>query len=131
MGVERCTLLTPGPAASASASASEEHASPTSLCLVVRTALLRLEYLVPRGTPDAAPLLQPRPQGGHECAWAAMAPSRASLAVRLLAMAEAKPELAQPKLAQEPKQGDAAVWWPGKPNPRQLPGTLRTLDPYP
>ena len=124
MGVERCTLLTPGPAASASASASEEHASPTSICLVVRTALLRLEYLVPRGTPDAAPLLQPRPQGGHACAWAAMVPSRASLAVRLLAMVEATPELAR-----EPKQGDAAVWWPGKLNPRQLPGTLRTLEP--
>ena len=124
MGVERCTLLTPGPAASASASASEEHASPTSICLVVRTALLRLEYLVPRGTPDAAPLLQPRPQGGHACAWAAVAPSRASLAVRLLAMAEARP-----KQARAPKQGDAAVWWPGKLNPRQLPGTLRTLEP--
>ena len=52
-----------------------------------------------------------------------MAPSRASLAVRLLAMAEATPEQAQPK------QGDAAVWWPGKLNPRQLPGTIRTLDP--
>ena len=126
MGVERCTLVAPGSAASASASAlvSEEHASPTSLCLVVRTALLRLEYLVPRGTPDAAPLLQPRPQGGHACGWAAVAPSRASLAVRLLAMADAKP-----KQAQEPKQGDVTVWWPGKLNPRQLPGTLRTLDP--
>ena len=45
------------------------------------TAQLRLEYIVPRDTTDAAPLLQPRPQGGHACAWAAMAPSRASLAV--------------------------------------------------
>ena len=46
-----------------------------------------------------------------------MAPSRASLAVRLLAMPAATPT-----------QGEDPIWWPGKPNPRQLPGTLRTLD---
>ena len=54
---------------------------------------------------------------------------RRALACALLAMAEAKPEQAQPELAQDPKQGDAAGWWPGKPNPRQLPGRIRTLDP--
>ena len=125
MGVERCTLLAPGPAATAAASASQEHASPTSLCLVVHTALLRLEYLVPRNTTDAAPLLQPQPGGGHACGWAAVAPTRASLAVRVLAMAQATPEQARPEQADAPT---VTVWWPGKSNPRQLPGTLRTLD---
>lgn len=93
-----CSLLVPPPAAG-------------ERCLVVSTAQLRLEYLA-RGATDAA--LRRRPQGGYEGGWEAEAPSRRTLAVRLLAMGGGS--------------GDEAVWWPGKANPRQLPGTLRTLD---
>ena len=91
MGVERCTLLPPGPSASAPSSASaaaaaaaSEHAGLTSLCLVVRTALLRLEYLVPTNTtehpvPAEGEGCEARPQGGYACRWAAVAPPHLSL----------------------------------------------------
>ena len=94
--VERCTLLPPDPSppasssasasasASSAAAASSQHAGSTSLCLVVRTALLRLEYLVPtnqteHAVPTEGDSCEARPQGGYACPWAAVTPPNLSL----------------------------------------------------
>ena len=77
-------------------------------CLVVQTSRLRLEYLAPPNATSAH--VQPRLEGGHAAGWTPPPPTRATLRVRI-------------------KLGEGwAEWWPGKPNPGQLPGTRRTLD---
>ena len=92
--VEQCQLLSPSPR-----------------CLVLETALLRLEYLAaPNATGESC---SRAPNGAVECAWDAAPLTKTTLKVelRLLPGAERRVQ-----------------WWPGKANPRQLPGTVRTLD---
>ncbi|KAL1512178.1 hypothetical protein AB1Y20_005444 [Prymnesium parvum] len=92
--VGRCALLT--------------HAS---RCLVVSTALLRLEYAPPasNGTGEACRRL---PSGVTECALESAPFTSATLRVEF-------------RLTPD---GQKSAWWPQKPNPRQLEGTVRTLD---
>lgn len=84
----------------------------TSHCLVLTTARLRLELAAP---PDAtAAQLTRDTAGGHVVDWPPpRPPTSATLRVRLILDAS---------------RGTTSEWHPGKPNPRQLPGTIRTLD---
>ena len=113
-----CTLL-PGP-------------SPPARCLVVSTAALRLEYAAPQRATKSkwlGPELKERPQGGYEGAWEAVAPTHATIAIKALGMGSAAASAASGGSRGAASAAEqAAVWWPGRPNPRQLPGTVRTLD---
>ena len=80
-------------------------------CLVIETALLRLEYLTaPNTTRDSC---SHEPNGAVECEWEAVPFTEATLKVELRLL---------------PASERRTQWWPGKANPRQLPGTVRTLD---
>ena len=74
-------------------------------CLVVETSRVRLEVLAPS---DASP----SSSAGPHVEWAPPRLTKESMRARIRMHANA----------------ESVEWWPGKPNPRQLPGTIRTLD---
>ena len=77
-------------------------------CLVIETAQLRLEF----AAPSSAQKLERSETKGWIGAWTPSLLTNATLRVRI----------AMPLPLSE------SVWWPGRANPRQLPGTIRTLD---
>ena len=82
-------------------------------CLIIETAHLRLEQAAPLN----ASWLKPRPEGGFRAEWSPPRPSAASLRVRIrMGVGVEAPDVGWTE------------WWPGKPNPGLLPGTIRTLD---
>ena len=95
---------------------------PNQPCLVISTAKLRLELAAPT---DVTPGDLARSEdGAFAAAWApppdALIDGSVSLRVRLL--------LRDAPLSGGDKGPEWSEWFPGKPNPRQLPGTIRTLD---
>lgn len=82
-------------------------------CLVVRTSLLRLEYAVASNGSLEERCSRAQPAGALECAWEPLAFTPHTLMV---------------EIQMNDGKGSLALWWPDKPNPGQLPGTVRTLD---
>lgn len=83
--------------------------SKSSRCLVLSTLLLTLELAAPNNAKGPRRLSS----GGWQCDWVAATPTAANTQVELRLHRDSE---------------EVGSWWPGKPNPRQLPGTLRTLD---
>ena len=81
----------------------------SALCLVVSTARLRLELSAPANATERQ--LLPREDGGFTAGWPPPRLGKDALRVRVRLNGQRTSE-----------------WWPGKRNPRQLPGTVRTLD---
>lgn len=101
--LEKCRLLPDAP--------------PGAHCLAIETSLVRLEYLavLENGSPEASLFTSclPGHAGRLECRLQAQPLNSSTLQVELQLL---------------PSSGRRAQWWPGKPNPTQLPGTVRTLD---
>lgn len=75
-----------------------------ALCLVVETVRVRMELLAPADASSS--------KSANHVEWAPPRLNKETLRARIHMYANA----------------ESVEWWPGKPNPRQLPGTVRTLD---
>ena len=103
--------LLPVPSFTAELSGECELLNAAPRCLVITTSRLRIEQSAPsNATTD---MLAPRNGGGLHAQWQPPTPSSSTLRVRLILDAVHQ---------------STSLWWPGKANPRQLPGTIRTLD---
>ena len=102
--------LLPVPSFTAELSGECELLNAAPRCLVITTSRLRIEQSAPsNATTD---MLAPRNGGGLHAQWQPPTPSSSTLRVRLILDAVHQ---------------STSLWWPGKANPRQLPGTIRTL----
>ena len=92
----------------------------SSRCLVVQTARLRLEHAAPQNATQLRVGNGGRGKGSDDEGWVAdWSPAPLS------------GETLRVRVRMQPWAGgseDVVEWWPGKPNPRQLTGTVRTLD---